>query len=99
MWQSIKETDFFDRPGVNCFLQFSALVFFTSQSFARCYHPRASPVISPEDWEDPSNPLLSSSNEFQFFRTHGFFSPVLLLKNEMECSGNQRKRISVLRFF
>jgi hypothetical protein len=86
-------------PGVRFVLHFSALVFFTAQSSGRCYHPSVSAVLYPEDWEDPSNPPLPSSNEFQFFVLSRFFSPILLLKNGMERTANQREPISVLAVF
>jgi hypothetical protein len=95
---SRKET-FLTVPGVCFVLHFSALLFFTAQSSARCYHPSASPVLYPEDREDPSNPPLQSSNEFQFFVLPRFFSPVLLLKNGMERPANQREPFSVLAVF
>jgi hypothetical protein len=85
--------------GVSFVLQFSALIFFTAQSSACCHHPSASPVLYPEDWEDPSKPSLPSSNEFQFFVLPRFFSPVLLLKNGMERPVNPREPISVLAVF
>jgi hypothetical protein len=94
-----RKVTFWTVPGVSFVLHFSALFFFTAQSSALCYHPSASPVLYSEDGEDPSNPPLLSSNEFQFFVLPRFFSPVLLLKNEKERSANQRKPISVLRFF
>jgi hypothetical protein len=85
--------------GVRFVLHFSALFFFTAQCSGRCYHPSASPVLYPEDQEDPSNPPLQSSNEFQFFVLLRFFSPVLLLKNGKERTANHREPISVLAVF
>jgi hypothetical protein len=94
-----RKVTFLTVPRVRFVLHFSALLFFTAQSSARCYHPSASPVLYPEDWEDPSNPPLRSSNEFQFFVLPRFFSSVLLLKNGKERSANQREPISVLAVF
>jgi hypothetical protein len=61
-----RKVTFSAAPRVSFVLQFSALFFFTPQSYARCYHPNASLVLYPEDREDASNPRLLSSNEFQF---------------------------------
>jgi hypothetical protein len=50
-----RKVSFLTVAGVTFVLQFSALLFFTSQSSARCCHRRTSPVLSPEDLKDPSN--------------------------------------------
>jgi hypothetical protein len=57
---------FLTVPGVSFVLQFSALLFFTAQSSALCYHPSARPVLYPEDWEDPSNPPSNRRMNFRF---------------------------------
>jgi hypothetical protein len=88
-----RKVTFLTVPGVRFVLHFSALLFFTAQCSGRCYHHNASAVLYPEDREDPSNSPLQSSNEFQFFVLSRFFSPVLLLKNGMERSANQREPI------
>jgi hypothetical protein len=75
-----RKVTFSTVPGVNFVLQFYALLFFISQWYSRCYHPRASPVLYPEDWEDPESPPLPSLNEIQFFRTFRFFSPFFCSK-------------------
>jgi hypothetical protein len=94
--KAFRKVTFSTVPGVSFVLQFFALLFFTAQSSGRCYHPSASPVLYPEDREDPFSPPFPSLTVFQFFCAFGFFSAVLLLKIEMEWDGNQRKRISVL---
>jgi hypothetical protein len=99
MWQNVKKSDFFNPSWGQFCSSISALFFFTVQCYGLCYRPSASAVLYPEDLEDPSNPPFPSSNEFQLFVLPRFFSPVLVLKNGMERSANQRKSISVLAVF
>jgi hypothetical protein len=94
-----RKVTFSTVPGVNFVLHFSVLLFFTLQCYDCCYHLSASSVLYPEAWEDPSNPPLPSSNEFQFFVLPHFFSSGLLLKNGKERFANHREPISVLAVF
>jgi hypothetical protein len=70
-----RKVTFSTVPGVSFVFHFSALFFFTAQSSARCYHPSASPVLYPEDGEDPSNPPLRHRMNFSFLCCPVSFHP------------------------
>jgi hypothetical protein len=64
-------------------------LFFASQFDGHSYWIRPSPVLYPEDREDPSKLPFPSSKQFHIFRPFHFFSRFLLTKIEKEWDGER----------